>query len=169
MLAARRDDAVVAQDQRRMPAEAARHRLAALLVDDEIGGFGKDRQPAFGEISRGIADRDQRLAERGERHRMDRMGVDDTLHIGPRAQHLGMDEYLVVPRHGAVDLLALDIDGDDVVGPHFLDADAGGLHQEAPGIFGQPHRNVSGDIVAVALHGEHAPGVGERLAQSIGH
>src|ERR1700722_18994752 len=75
------DDTVVAQDQRRMPAEAARHRLAALLSDDAVGGFRKNRQPAVGKISCGIADRDQWLAERGERHRMDRMAVDDALHV----------------------------------------------------------------------------------------
>jgi hypothetical protein len=80
-----------------------------------------------------------------------------------------MDIDLVVARHRAVDFLALDIDGDDVVGPHFLDADAGRLHQEAPGISGKPHRNVSGDIIAVAFYRQHAPRVAEFFPQLIGH
>ena len=156
------DDAVIAQDQRGVCAEAARHRLAALLIDDEIGGLRKNRQPAFGEIAAGVADGDQRRAERGKRHRMHGMAVDDALHVGPRAQDLGMDKDLVVARHRAVDFVALDVDRDDVVGPHLLDADAGGLHQEAPGIAGKPHRYVPGDVIAVAFHRQHAPGVGER-------
>ena len=53
------------------------------------------------------------------------MRVDHAIHVRARFQDLGMDIDLVVARHPAVDFVAFDVDGDDVVGPHFLDADAG--------------------------------------------
>src|SRR5262249_61852067 len=60
------------------------------------------------------------------------MGVDDGGNIGSRPQDFGMDEDLVMARHSSADPLALAIDGDDVVGRHLLEADAGGLHQKTP-------------------------------------
>ena len=64
---------------------------------------------------------------------MYRMAVDHASHIAARAQYFGVDIDFVVARHRAVDFVTLDVDGDDVVGPHLLDADAGRLHQEASG------------------------------------
>ena len=43
-----------------------------------------------------------------------------------------MDEDLAMARHGAADPFALAIYANDIVGRHFLEADAGGLHQKAP-------------------------------------
>ena len=101
-----------------MRAEAARHRPAALLADDEIGGLGKNRQPPVGEVHAGITDRKKRFAERGERSRMHRVAVDHASDVAPCAQHFGVDIDFVVARHRAVDFVAFDVDGDDIVRPH---------------------------------------------------
>ena len=52
--------------------------------DDELGRLGKYRKPA-GEKRRVVRDRQQRLAQRREHHGIDRVRVDDSLHIRPRA------------------------------------------------------------------------------------
>jgi hypothetical protein len=48
-----------------------------------------------------------------------------------------MDEHLVVSSRAARDLVALDVDGDDVLVRHLLKPNAGGLHQETVGLIGQ--------------------------------
>ena len=78
----------------------------------------------------------ERLAERGKGDGMLRMGVDHAVDVGPCPHHLGVDVDLVVSRPFAGNLFTLDVDGDDVVRRHLLDADAAGLHQEAIGIVG---------------------------------
>jgi hypothetical protein len=100
---------------------------------------------------------------------MDRVGVHHRIHVRARAQHLRMNEHLVVPRHRAVDLTTLEVDRDDVVRTHLLDADAGWLHQETAGIVGQADRNVARHVVALALEREHAARVGELFAQGRAH
>src|SRR5262249_62209288 len=97
------------------------------------------------------------------------VGVNDALDVRARAQHLRMDEHLVVARHAAADLLAVEIDGDDVVERHLVEADGGGLHQEAPGVIRQPRRYVTGDEVALVLAGEDAPCIGELSPERLGH
>ena len=97
------------------------------------------------------------------------MRVHHRVDVGPRTQHLGMDEHLVVARHRAVDLAAAEVDRDDVVGPHLLEPDAGRLHQEAPGLVGQADRHMAGDIVALAFQREHAARVDQPLAQRLVH
>src|SRR6267154_3771560 len=82
--AAGRDDAVVAQDQGDVRPKVVRHLLAALRRDDEVAGLGKDRQLLV-EIARLVVHRYEFLAERRERYRMRRMGVDDTLNVRARA------------------------------------------------------------------------------------
>src|SRR5262245_36016887 len=97
------------------------------------------------------------------------MGVHDRGNIGSRPQNFGMDEDLAMARQGAADPLALAIDGDDVVGRHLLEADAGGLHQEAPVAIGQTQCHVPCDIIALVFAHEHAARLDEFFAQSIGH
>ena len=85
------------------------------------------------------------------------------------SQHLGMNEDLVVTRHGAADLAAFEIDRDDVLRRHLVEPDAGGLHQKALRVPRQPRRDVPRHIVALVLAHQHAPRIGERLSQLIGH
>ena len=100
---------------------------------------------------------------------MRRMGVDHALDVRARAQDFRMDEHLVVARHGAADLLAVEIDRDDVVGRHLVEPDGGGLHQEAMRIVRQPHRHVAGDKIALVLAREDAARIGEFLSERLGH
>src|SRR6516162_8600316 len=97
------------------------------------------------------------------------MGVDDGGNVGSHPQDFGVDEDLAVARHGAADPLALAIDGDDVVGRHLLEADAGGLHQKNT-------RRRRADAMSRALRrnrlGPRSRARGpldEFFAQSIGH
>src|SRR5215470_16878500 len=80
-----------------------------------------------------------------------------------------MDEHLVVARHAAADLLAVEIDGDDVVDGHLVEPDGGRLHQEAARVIGQPHGHVTGDEVALVLAGEDAARIGELSPERLGH
>src|ERR1700716_3260307 len=124
---------------RRMRAEwSPRQRATALprgwstmrsVVSEKIGRVPAKNQGA-------LATATHRLAERREGHRVDRMGVDHGVDVGPRPQHLRMDEHLVVPRHRAVDLAALDVDRDDIVRPNLLAADAGRGHWKQAGVGG---------------------------------
>src|SRR5262249_23597543 len=84
---------------------------------------------------------------------------------GARPQNFGMDEDLAMARHGAADPLTLAIHGDDVVGRHLLEADAGGLHQEAPVAIGQTQCHVPCDIIALVFAHEHAARLDEFFAQ----
>src|SRR5215813_13831711 len=97
------------------------------------------------------------------------MGVDDGGNVGSHPQDFGMDEDLVMPRHGSADPFALAIYGNDIVGRHFLEADAGGLHQKAPVAVRQTQCHVSGDVITLVLAHEHAARLDEFFAQSIGH
>ena len=93
-----------------------------------------------------------------------------TAAMSDRARKIsGMDEDLAMARHGAADPLALAIDGDDVVGRHLLEADAGGLHQKTPVAIGQTQCHVPCDIIALVFADEHAARLDEFFAQSIGH
>jgi hypothetical protein len=93
------------------------------------------------------------------------MGVDHAVDVGPRPHHLGMDVDLIVPRPVAQHLVALDVDRDDVVIGHLLDADAAGLHQELVGLARQPRRDVAPDVVALALVDQHPAGIDQLRAQ----
>src|SRR5215470_17155493 len=97
------------------------------------------------------------------------MGVDDGDDVGSRPQDFGMDEDFAMARHASADPLALAIDRDDVVGRHLLEADARGLHQEAPVAVRQTHCHVAGDVITLVLADEHAARLDEFFAQSIGH
>src|SRR4029450_1621458 len=97
------------------------------------------------------------------------MGVDDSGNVGSHPQNFGMDEDLAVARHGAADPLALAIHGDDVVGRHLLEADAGGLHQKAPVAVRQTQCHVPCDIITLVFAPEHAARLNEFFAQSVGH
>ena len=89
------------------------------------------------EIDTVIADGKQGGApQRGESDRVNRMRMNHAVQLGSHAQDLGMDEDLGMAWHGAGDLVALDINDDDVVRRHFLDADAGRLHQKSRRIVG---------------------------------
>src|SRR5262249_14938904 len=72
-------------------------------------------------------------------------------------------------RHGAADPLAVAIDGDDVVGRHLLEADAGGLHQKAPVAVGQTQCHVACDIITLGFAHSPAGRLDAIFAQSIGH
>src|SRR5215510_9378896 len=80
-----------------------------------------------------------------------------------------MNEHLVMARHAAADLLALEIDRDDVVYGHLIEPDGGGLHQEAPRLLGQSHCHVTSDEIALILAGEHAACIGELSPERLGH
>jgi hypothetical protein len=80
-----------------------------------------------------------------------------------------MDENLVVARHGAADLLALEIDRDNIVERHLVEPDGSGLHQEAPGVVRQPDRHVAGYEIALVLAGEHAARIGKLSLERLGH
>src|SRR6266478_7770654 len=97
------------------------------------------------------------------------MGVDDGGNVGSHAQDFGMDEDLAMTRHSAADALALAINGDDIVGRHLLETDAGGLHQKAPVAVRQTQCHVSCDVITLVLAHEHAARLDEFFAQSIGH
>ena len=90
---------------------------------------------------------------------------------GRARKHFRMNEYLVMARHRAADLLAVEIDSDDIVGRHLLETDGGWLHQEAMRIVRKPHGDVPGDEVALVLAGQDATGIdelsGERLVHAI--
>jgi len=85
------------------------------------------------------------------------------------SQHLGMNEDLVVTRHGAADLAAFEIDRDDVLRRHFIKPDPGRLHEEAFRVIRQPHRDMARHVVALPFADQHPARVGERLSQRIGH
>src|SRR5690348_6292799 len=95
--------------------------------------------------------------------------MDDRLDVRPGAQHFRMNEYLVVARHRSVNLLAVEPDRDDVVRRHLFEADASGLHEKPLRVTGKAHADMAGDVIALALHGENPSGIGERVAQGIGH
>src|SRR5437899_13080703 len=100
---------------------------------------------------------------------MRRMGVNDALDLRACAQHFGMDEHLVVARHGAADLLTVEIDCDDVVDRHLVEPDGGGLHQKAARVLRQPYRHMAGNEIALILAGENAARIGELSPERLGH
>jgi len=57
-------------------------------------------------------------------------------------------------RHRAADLLAVEIDRDDIVERHLVETDRARLHQEAMRIVRQPHRDVAGHEITLVLAGE---------------
>ena len=67
----------------------------------------------------------------------------DGLNVGADTNDLGVDVDLVMTLVGAGHLLALDVDGDDVVGGHLLEAHAARLHQDAVRILGRAQRHVA--------------------------
>ena len=71
-----------------------------------------------------------------------------------------MNEHFVVPSTAAGDLIAFDIDGDDVLIRHFFETDARRLHEEETGIVGVTQRNVAGDVIALAFMSEHTARIG---------
>jgi hypothetical protein len=97
------------------------------------------------------------------------MGVHDSLDIRAHAQDFGMNEHLVVARHGAADLSAFEIDRDDPVGRHLVEANGRGLHQETLRIVREVHRYMAGHEVALILAREHTPGIGQLSSQRFGH
>src|SRR3954452_4372377 len=80
-----------------------------------------------------------------------------------------MDKDLVVARHAADDLLALEIDRNDVVERHLVEPDGGGLHQEAAGVVRQSHGHMASNEIALILAGEHAASIGELPPERLGH
>jgi hypothetical protein len=66
---------------------------------------------------------------------------------------------------GAGHLLALDIDGDDVLGRHLLEPHAAGLHQDAVRVLGRAYGDVPHAIVALPLAFEDAAGVSQLFAE----
>src|SRR5262245_39024510 len=100
---------------------------------------------------------------------MRRVRVNDALNLRACAQHFGMNEHLVVARHGAADLLAIEIDRDDVVDRHLVEPDGGGLHQKTAGLVRQPHGHVAGNEIALILAGENATRIGELSSERLGH
>src|SRR5258707_13455323 len=80
-----------------------------------------------------------------------------------------MDEDLAMTRHSAADALALAINGDDIVGRHLLETDAGGLHQKAPVPVRQTPCNVSCDVITLGLATEPAAPLDQFFPLSIGH
>ena len=162
------DDAVVAQDHDTALAEAFCHRLAAGLIDDQVGGLGKDRH-AGREHGAVVAHGRKLFAERREGDGVFRMRVDHAVDVRPRPHHLGVDVDLVVAGPVARHLVAFDVDGDDVVVGHLLDADAAGLHQEFVGIVRQARGDVAPDVVALAFVDQDAAAVDELFAQFVGH
>ncbi len=100
---------------------------------------------------------------------MRRVSVNDTLDLRACPQHFRMDEDLVVARHGAADLLAFEIDRNDVVERHLVEPDGSGLHQEAAGVVRQPHRHMAGDEIALVLAGENAACIGQLSLERLGH
>src|SRR5262249_61902606 len=97
------------------------------------------------------------------------MGVDDGGNIGSRPQDFGMDEDLVMARHSSADPLAVAIDGDDVVGRHLLEADAGGLHQKAAVVSRWRNCCVHCELITLVLAFEDADRLDECFTPSISH
>jgi hypothetical protein len=95
--------------------------------------------------------------------------VHDRLDVRAGAQDFGMNEHLVVARHGASHLAAFEIDRDDGVGGHLVEPDGCRLHQESLRIVGEPYRHVAGHEVALILARKHAPGIGQLSPQRFGH
>src|SRR5215471_16462854 len=76
-----------------------------------------------------------------------------------------MDEDFVVPAGAAGDFVAVNVDGDDVVVGHFLETDAGRLHEKPVGPIGKPQGDMAGDIVALPFMRQYAARVGEQPSQ----
>ena len=98
---------------------------------------------------------------------MGRVGMDQRADVGAHAQDLGMDEDLDVDRHVAGHFLALQVDGDEIVGGDLLQADIVRLHEEARIVAGQARGDVAENEVALILAGENAPGVDQRFLERV--
>ena len=87
--------------------------------------------------------------------------------IGPGAQHFGMDEYFIVASGITFDLVALEIDGDDVVFSHFFETDTRRLHEKTARLIRQAQRDMAGDIVALPFMREHTARISKQALERV--
>src|SRR5579875_2602632 len=81
--------------------------------------------------------------------------------IGPRLEQLGMYRPFAVTAAGTVELLAVEVDEDEIaVIEQLAQRDVMPLQPEAAA-FGIAHRDMAEDAIAMAVQFEDAPGLGE--------
>ncbi len=157
---------MVTHDQDIAVRQRPRYRLAAGLIDDQVGGFGKDRDAPVKERPF-VADALQRAIEGGKGDRIGRVGVDHGADIGPHAQDFGMDEDLDMARAFARDLFTLQVDGNEVLRGDFLKAKIMRLHEKMRIVAGQARGDMAENQVALTFARENAPGADQGVLEPV--
>jgi hypothetical protein len=135
------------------PAPGGRDLPAEIPGQDQVAGAGEARQIGRHEIVRGVADRPQRLAGRGQRDRMRGMRVHHAADVGARDHDFGVDGVFAVPRPVTLEDLAVLTDQVHPLRDHLLQSPAGGFQPHAVAVR-VPGRRVSPDEIALPGGGQ---------------
>jgi hypothetical protein len=158
-----RQQAVVAEDDRLVLAEGGGDALALLHVEDDAGVVVEDRVVAV-ERACVLGERQQLLAQGGERLAVEGVGVRRRLHVRPGRVHLRVDgERGLVHGVAALDDVALVVHQEEVRRADEAEVDAERVDPEVVGQLGVPGGDVAGHPLAEAEPPEDAERGGEPL------